>query len=139
MNGFCAIFGVNIRTLSERSARLEIRPDEEGKYKGEDLYRASIYTEQVDAVKRKRMAEAEIKEIELAKIKGELYDADRIKEAYMDTITVIASRISALPLTYSARCNPAEPEVAKLALEQAKEYIMAPIEEKTKEENNGKQ
>jgi hypothetical protein len=66
--------------------------------------------------------------MERDRMKGDLYDADQIRESHIKTVSIIAKRIEVLPQVWGSRCNPQRPEIAHKALSEAARHILRPIE-----------
>jgi hypothetical protein len=130
VSGWAGIIGVDNRTVARRISESNLESGPDGLYSGPDLYAAMSAKADIEESKaRKLKAEAEIAEMERDRIKGDLYDADQIREAYLKIVGVIEKRVEVLPQVWAARCNPSKPELAHKALSEAARHVLRPLKE----------
>lgn len=109
--------GVSIETL--RRNLKEIGEDTKGgaKFPLRTVYRA-LTSDGKDAKNRQARADAESAEINLRKLKEELADVSVIEKRITEILMPIRDRFNSLAAEACARCNPADPELARRALDE---------------------
>lgn len=75
-------------------------------------------------------AEASIKQMEEAKLRGDSMDTSEVGKLINDCFLPVRQRIDSLPSEMSSRCNPSDPQLARAALEEWKTGFFAQVSEK---------
>jgi len=129
VSGWATITGMDHRTIARRIGDANLQSGPDGLYSGPDLFDAMTAKGDIEESRARKMkAEAELAEMERDRMKGDLYDADQIRESHIKTVSIIAKRIEVLPQVWASRCNPTRPEIAHKALAEAARHILRPIE-----------
>jgi hypothetical protein len=130
VNGWATITGLDNRTIMRRIGEANLQSGPDGLYSGPDLFAAMTAKGDIEESKaRKLKAEAELAEMERDRMKGDLYDADQIREAHLKTVQIIQKRVEVLPQVWANRANPTRPEIAHKALADAARHILRPLTE----------
>jgi hypothetical protein len=119
---------VSLVVLLERMKRADMSTAKSARHTPAQ-YLAAWLGDLDEAKTREAMARAELRELELEEARGRLWSADKLRDEYMSVLRIVHSRIENLPVVWAMRCNPAHPDVAKAALENAAEEILRPLYE----------
>lgn len=79
---------------------------------------------------KKMAAQAEKAQIELAQMRGALYDADQIEIQFHETLRAIAARVKMIPHSWAHRVNPQRPDKGKEELQRLVEWMLEPLPER---------
>ena len=136
VRSFCSQNGLSERSVASELRRLGAVRDKSG-YALSDLCKAA-YGDLYRARLREQQAKTEMIERENRHEAGELLNRDEAKKQFAKYIGIIAGRVNTLPHVYAARANPSDPKTSMLALEEARAYILQPLDDYEDQERNRK-
>lgn len=114
--------GVARETLRKRL--VATGADHAGPYSLKEIVSAMTPTDANSARARLHTADAELRELELQRERGETVTLAEVDAAITRLHSPLRNWIVSLPQSLSVRCNTEHPEVARVALEQARDEFL---------------
>lgn len=108
-------FGVSRETIRRGLATNGVK--EKSEYTTKEIHRA-LAGDLKAARAREAMANAELREMEVAEKTGSLVEMEAVEKMYGDALIPVRQRLLALPAECATRANPTDPQFAREALQR---------------------
>lgn len=134
LNAWAVNLGMEPRTLETRLRKADVELERFQELSARDVIRALMGDKEAETI-RNLKADADRKEREEQEARGELVKWPEVEERITKTMILpLRQWIVTLPTTLDTRCNPREPAIARVALNQAVDEALAMLRSGTNKE-----